>query len=310
MFINYKVIISFFSLLFFLNACMLSSTFSDKKHSKNKFKSVSVIDQPRYKDNGGEIKTNIINKRKVIKEKNFLDNKKTYDGIMRILDEDGKKIINQPEGKTISKTEQIRKECQAKMNLLYEEFKSIDPNTKAGYKRSLELLVEINDLFTNTIQPLHMIISKNVEVKELNGDFSFKTGSAKLTDSGIEDINNMVKEISKDIETWKNYVNNNNNRIFSNDKFKLMVVIDGYADSQGSDQYNLSLSEKRAEEVRNEFIKKINILAQNYKIVFDVQYYGKGEELPPGIEDNGMQVDARRRICRIMSVVGPSKFME
>ena len=186
MFINYKVIISFFSLLFLLNACMLSSTFSDKKHSKNKFKSVSVIDQPRYKDNGGEIKTNIINKRKVIKEKNFLDNKKTYDGIMRILDEDGKKIINQPEGKTISKTEQIRKECQAKMNLLYEEFKSIDPNTKAGYKRSLELLVEINDLFTNTIQPLHMIISKNVEVKELNGDFSFKTGSAKLTDSGIE----------------------------------------------------------------------------------------------------------------------------
>ena len=118
MFINYKVTISFFSLLFFLNACMLSSTFSDKKHSKNKFKSVSVIDQPRYKDNGGEIKTNIINKRKVIKEKNFLDNKKTYDGIMRILDEDGKKIINQPEGKTISKTEQIRKECQAKMNLL------------------------------------------------------------------------------------------------------------------------------------------------------------------------------------------------
>jgi outer membrane protein OmpA-like peptidoglycan-associated protein len=120
----------------------------------------------------------------------------------------------------------------------------------------------------------------------------------------------MVKEISKDIETWKNYVNNNNNRIFSNDKFKLMVVIDGYADSQGSDQYNLSLSEKRAEEVRNEFVKKINILAQNYKVVFDVQYYGKGEALPPGIEDNGMQVDARRRICRIMSVVGPSKFME
>ena len=169
-------------------------------------------------------------------------------------------------------------------------------------------LVEINNLYSNIIQPYVEIY--NIKVKELQGDFSFKSGSHKLTESGQKDIEALVQSIENDIIEWKKYVNNFNHKIFSNEVFKLMVVIDGYADKQGSDESNLILSAKRAEEVKNYFEKMLDPLSKKHKVIFDLNAYGKGETLPPGIEDNGKETDHRRRICRIMSVVGPKSFME
>ena len=168
--------------------------------------------------------------------------------------------------------------------------------------------VEINNLYSNIIQPFVEIY--NIKVKELQGDFSFKSGSHKLTESGQKDIEALVQSIENDIIGWEKYVNNFNQQIFSNEVFKLMVVIDGYADKQGPDESNLILSEKRAEEVKNYFEKMLIPLSKKYKVIFDLNAFGKGEELPPGIEDNGKETDHRRRICRIMSVVGPKSFME
>jgi outer membrane protein OmpA-like peptidoglycan-associated protein len=305
---NLSILILF---VYFATSCSLISDFSTKKYNANTSKSsMSRAENPRYYDNGGKIKTNILNKRRVEKERNIIQLEKTYKAAKAILEKQKNSLENIETTHKIDKVEQIRRECEIRINKLYEELKLLDPNTKDGYKRSLEMLTEINDLFANRIQPLEMIISKNIEVKELQGDFSFKTGSFKLTDQGIKDIEKFIQSIENDILIWKKYVNNYNQQLFSNEKFKLMVVIDGYADKQGSDAANLVLSENRAEEVRNEFIKRLSILSKKHKVVFDVKYFGKGETLPPGITDNGMETDSRRRICRIMSVVGPSSYME
>jgi outer membrane protein OmpA-like peptidoglycan-associated protein len=293
-----------------LTSCTVVESFSSKKYNAKTTHNGSIVENPKYFDNGGTVKTHIFNKKRVEKERNLIQLEKTYRAAKEILEKQKNSLNTLQASHKISKVEQIRKDCETKINQLYEELKTIDPNTKDGYKRSLEMLKEINDLFANRIQPLEMIISKNVEVKELQGDFSFKSGSFKLTETGLQDIEKFIISIENDIINWRKYVNNNNQQIFSNEKFKLMVVIDGYADKQGPDQANLILSENRAEEVRNEFVKRLNILTKKYKVIFDVKYYGKGEMLPPGILDNGMETDSRRRICRIMSVIGPSSYME
>jgi outer membrane protein OmpA-like peptidoglycan-associated protein len=311
MFINKKIFLSISLLVFLIiSSCGNVNTFSKKKYNVKSSRVSTIVEKPRYKDNGGEIKTNVLNKRRVEKEKNLIQLEDTYRKAKEILMKQGSDMSKIPTTHKITKVEQKRLECENKINLLYEELKMINPNTKDGYKRTLEMQVEINDLFANSIQPLEMIISKNIEVKELQGDFSFKTGSYKLTESGQKDIEIFIQSIENDIIGWKKYVNNHNQQIFSNEVFKLMVVIDGYADKQGSDESNLVLSEKRAEEVKNYFEKILNPLTKKYKVIFDLDAYGKGETLPPGIDDNGKETDVRRRICRIMSVVGPKTYME
>jgi outer membrane protein OmpA-like peptidoglycan-associated protein len=297
-------------LSWFFSSCTVVESFSTRKYNTKTTHNSSIVENPKYLDNGGTIRTNFINKRRVEKERNLIHLEKTYRAAKKILDNQKNSLNTLETSHRISKVEKMRMDCEIKINQLYEELKTIDPNTKDGYKRSLEMLREINDLFANRIQPLEMIISKNVEIKELQGDFSFKSGSFKLTENGLQDIEKFIISIENDIISWKKYVNNNNQQIFSNEKFKIMVVIDGYADKQGPDNANLILSENRAEEVRNEFTKRLNVLTKKYKLIFDVKYYGKGEMLPPGITDNGMETDSRRRICRIMSVIGPSSYME
>ena len=305
-----KIIIAFFVLTLTITSCTVVENFSSKKYNAKTTHRGSIVENPKYFDNGGTVKTHFLNKKRVEKERNLIQLEKTYRAAKAILDKQKNSLNTLPSTHKISKVEQLRNACEAKINQLYEELKTIDPNTKDGYKRSLEMLTEINDLFANRIQPLEIIISKNVEVKELQGDFSFKSGSFKLTENGLKDIEQFILSIENDIMNWRKYVNNSNQQIFSNEKFKLMVVIDGYADKQGADEANLILSENRAEEVRNEFVKRLNVLTKKYKVIFDIKYYGKGESLPPGIIDNGMETDSRRRICRIMSVIGPSSYME
>jgi outer membrane protein OmpA-like peptidoglycan-associated protein len=303
-----KLIFFIFFISFIFTSCDVIENFSTKKYNAKTISSIAK--NPKYFDNGGTVRTNFFNKKRVEKEKNIIQLAKTYELAKEILKKQERNLNSLEETHKISKVEQLRYECEIKINRLYDELKNINPNTKEGYKKSLEMLTEINDLFANRIQPLEMIISKNIEVKELQGDFSFKSGSYKLTEKGITDIEKFVQSIENDISNWKKYVNNYNQQIFSNDKFKLIVVIDGYADRQGPDEANLILSENRAEEVRNEFTKKLNMITKKNKILFDIKYYGKGETLPPGITDNGMETDSRRRICRIMSVIGPASYMD
>ena len=279
------------------------------KYNKRNYSPVKQ-NNPIFDINGGEKNTNIFNIKKAEREKTFLELKKVYETAIDLLKKQKTDIVSIDSGHKPAGIEVSRDSYEVQINELYAELETINPQTNAGYKRSLEMLSEINDLIYNRIAPLDKIISKNKEVKELKGDFSFKTGNYKLTDKGIEEIAKQVSNLEKEIIEWQNYLNNHNERIFANNTFQLMVVIDGYTDVQGTNQINLKLSKDRAEEVEAEFRIQLKKLSLKYKLICNVESNGKGETLPPGVLDNGMKVDSKRRICRIMSVVGPSKFFE
>lgn len=264
----------------------------------------------QYNINGGQKKVNILNKKKANWERQYLITDSLYKNTKLLLEQQ-KIALNTIESSHKSEgLEKARDLSEVKINTLYDELKTVDPYSQKGHKRSLEILTEINDLIYNRIIPIGTLIVKNKEIKELQGDFSFKTGSSKLTESGINEIKNQLNQLEKEIVEWKNYINNHNEKIFETDRFKLTVVIEGYADKQGSEKQNLKLSTERAESVRNEFVSQLKTISSKYNLRFDVAYDGKGETLPPGVTDNGKEVDGKRRICRIMSVVGPSKFID
>ena len=305
-FIQLIVLLSIFS------SCVVSP-FQTKRYNLNVSKNENQktnINTPRYDINGGPKKTNILNQKRAEREKYIIDLEKLCKTTKEILEKQKIDLSKVESTHKLSGLEKSRNAIESEINKLFSELDSIDPYSQTGYLKSLEVLSQLNDLIYGRIKPINEIILKNNEIKELKGDFSFTTGSSKLTESGVKDIKNQISEIEKEIINWKNYLNNHNERIFENDSYKLMIVVDGYADKVGSDELNLKLSKERAEAVKNEFLKQIKVLTKSYNLIFDIQYYGKGEMLPPGVTDNGQQSDVRRRICRIMSVVGPKKFVE
>jgi OmpA-OmpF porin, OOP family len=68
------------------------------------------------------------------------------------------------------------------------------------------------------------------------GDVLFETGKANLFPGAIRTINKLA-------EFLKKYSDRN-------------VLIEGHTDSVGSEEYNLGLSEKRADAVREELVKQ------------------------------------------------------
>lgn len=270
----------------------------------------TTFTKAKYSINGGPKKVTIFNRNKANREKQYLAADSLFNSAKLILAQQQIALKSIDSSHRSEGLEKARDASEVKIDALYEELRKIDPYTQKGHKRSLEILTAINDLIYNNIIPIGTLIIKNKEIKELRGDFSFTTGSAKLTQSGISEISNQLKQLEQNILDWQNYLNNHNERIFVNDKYKLMVVIEGYADRQGSESVNLKLSEARAEAVRNEFMSQLKILSSKYKLLYDVTYEGKGEALPSGVIDNGLERDEKRRICRIISVVGPSKFVD
>ncbi|MDQ3191289.1 MAG: OmpA family protein [Bacteroidota bacterium] len=264
----------------------------------------------QYDINGGTKKVNLLNTRMAERERQYVQTDSLYNKAKLLIEQQRIALNDIQSSHKLEGLEKATGVSEEKINALYEKLKIIDPYSQKGHKKSLEILTEINDLIYSRIIPIGSLIVKNKEVKELQGDFSFKTGSSKLTETGVIEIKKHVNQLEQEILEWKSYLNNHNERIFEFDKHKLLVIIEGYADKQGSEKQNLKLSEDRAEAVRNEFVSNFNSLALKYNIIFRVSFEGKGIALPPGINDNGMQVDARRRICRVMSVVGPSKFIE
>lgn len=264
----------------------------------------------RYNINNGSKKVNVINKRKAEWETQYLKTDSLYNSTKVLLAQQKLALSSIESAHKSSGLEKARDVSEEQINLLYEQLKQVNPYSQDGHKKSLEILTQINDLIYNRIIPIGTLIVKNKQIKELQGDFSFKTGSSKLSESGINEIKKQLDQLENDIYEWKGYLNNHNERIFEKDRFKLTVIIEGYADKQGSDKQNLKLSSERAESVRNEFVKQINLLATKHKLLFDVNFEGKGELLPPGVIDNGKEVDSNRRICRIISVVGPSRFVD
>lgn len=266
--------------------------------------------ETKYDINGGSKKSNLFNKKKAQREKEYLEICAAFDKVKSLVAKQATAFGTIPIEHKPKALEGKMKEVENRIDSLYFLLKKVDPYTNEGYKKQLKILVQLNDLTYNRVIPIGDIILKTKEIKELKSDYSFRTGSSKLEIGAIDEIKKQILNLEKDIIEWKNYLGNHNEKIFLNNNFKLMVVVDGYADKVGDSKSNLKLSEERAKSVRNEFLKQLEDLKKSYNVSIDIMHYGKGEELPPGIEDNGLENDERRRICRIMSVVGPEKFID
>jgi outer membrane protein OmpA-like peptidoglycan-associated protein len=263
----------FILIIFTISSCV-NTPFQSQKYNLNVSKNDSEksINKPRYDINGGYKKTNILNQKRAEREKYLIELEKLCKTTKDILEKQKNDLAKVEESHKLSGIEKSRDAVENEINILFSELNSIDVYTQSGYLKSLEVLSKLNDLIYGRIKPIDEIISKNNEIKELKGDFSFSTGSSKLTDSGIKDIKSQISDIEKEIIDWKNYLNNHNEKIFENDSYKLMIVIDGFADKVGSEELNLKLSKERAESVRNEYLKQLKVLTNNYNLIFDIQY--------------------------------------
>ena len=164
----------------------------------------------------------------------------------------------------------------------------------------------------NYIEPLTKMIESNKEVKKIGGDISFNVGSAILNNNGKKEISKLIKSIKVDMTDWNQYLEDHNVNIFKDSIYRLMIVVNGYADAQGDGSENarksknLELSKLRAKAVADEIIEQVNKYNFGHEIMIDIDIKGRGEAYPPNLSEKDIKVNsAERRISRISMVVGP-----
>lgn len=191
------------------------------------------------------------------------------------------------------------------------ELNTLSPYSSKGHEKALKLSAALNDLIYNQINPLSKVIASSKEIVRLGSEITFETGSANLTPEGKQKIGQVVSNMEKDMESWNGYLNHHNEQIFKEGDFRSVIVIYGYADTQGSKneeerkQLNLSLSRQRAESVAKEFETQLKKIREKYKIDILFEVNSKGEDTPPNYVPNKKLSDESRRICLINLVVGP-----
>jgi outer membrane protein OmpA-like peptidoglycan-associated protein len=295
--------IFFVFLVFILNACSVSKgsikTVKVRTESQRYLPS-SELYQPIYKPNGGEKNKTIFNNGKVEREAQLITALKALGGPIRpqeasddMVDKSIQRAINNLNNQIIELEQQLLK---------------LDLTKKDSFEDVISLLEKIHRLKCEHIEGVTLLKKK---VDKLYGDISFKVGSSEVSTKGIQNIDNMINRIEKEVSDWKSYLNSCNVKIFEQDLFVVMIQIDGYADQQGNESNNLSLSQKRADSVKKIVLDRLNklLIDKKIKIIFNKVYSnGKGEQLPPGVLQ-GLEDDPLRRVCVINSIVGPSRYL-
>jgi outer membrane protein OmpA-like peptidoglycan-associated protein len=115
---------------------------------------------------------------------------------------------------------------------------------------------------------------KDLLAKSLT-DVNFKTGSADLTASSLPYLDTIAKSLA--------------------DYPELLLTITGHTDSDGAEEYNQALSEKRAESVKTYLVKKG--IGDN-----KIATIGKGETEPIAPNDTKEGKDKNRRVVFALSV--------
>lgn len=265
-----------------------------------------------FRGQRGEKEVNAFNKNKAEREKLLAETIEKADAAKRKLEEQ-KSVLN-----SIDSTERIDNLDEQLQNLfkrtqaIIDELNKTSPYTSAGQEKTLKLATELNDLMYNYIHPLTKLVEANKDVVRLGSDINFDTGSAVLTKEGKKKISQIVSSISVEIEEWKGYLNHHNENIFSNTEFKTIILVNGYADLQGSSdektrqKSNLELSEKRAKAVAGELHLQLTSLKEKYHLSFQIESKGRGEEIPGDhVQTSKKGENAARRISSISLVVGP-----
>jgi outer membrane protein OmpA-like peptidoglycan-associated protein len=297
-----------FSLIF--SSCSSSKGFGKRKYTtttytKPKYKTTV------YKGERGEKNVTIFNKKQAAREKAFVETLEKAEKALKLIED--QKIMYAKIDST-EKIKQIDDQLQksfVKSQEIINKLNTINPNTAAGHQEALTLASELNDLLYAQVFPIGELINANKNIIRIGADISFKTGSFELTEEGKKEISQLIDSIKYEIEGWKKYMNHHNERIFKNDEFRTIVLINGYSDKQGTGasearkKNNLELSENRAKAVAEEFEKQLNAIKSNHKLDFEINFVGQGENLPPSYIDIGKKADPNRRVSSISLVVGP-----
>jgi outer membrane protein OmpA-like peptidoglycan-associated protein len=294
----------FFSIIIGITLVFSSCATSGKKFTKARYKT-NV-----YKGERGKTTVNVLNKRKAELEKKHIENLEQAERAFKILEEQKIRFNSIDRSEQVSELDLMLDKLTIEINDLLEQMKSIDPYSETGFETGLKLGVQLNDLLYKKIIPMGMLIEENKVVNSIRADADFKTGSYTLSKNGKLTVENLVKEIIKDVEAWQKYLDHHNEAVFKEGKFKSKIIINGYADLQGSSSTNLTLSDNRAKSVEEELRNKLDVISSKYNLYFDIEATGLGETVPPGVIPNGKEDDPARRITTIIAVTGPSLLLK
>jgi outer membrane protein OmpA-like peptidoglycan-associated protein len=261
--------------------------------------------QPVYKDNGGKRKTNFLNRGKVKREAFYLEACRLIASLQTVI------VTNKVDKSSAIDTAIVNaiNASNKRLDQISDLVAKIDIKDTKEYEKLLVLLQEVRDIKCKMVDPITKYLYK--KTNRLYSDVAFSTGSSQISRRGALEVERLVSIIENDIQEWRTYVSECNERVFEKDLFVLVVDISGYADQRGGEASNLVLSESRAKAVKLELIKQLNALVRNKGVivVFDkIRTKGFGEVVPPGVQPQSVD-DPNRRICLVSSLVGPSKLL-
>ncbi len=296
-----SISILYFSIVLFISSCATNNSLRKP-----------VFETTTYKGQTGEKEVTKANKNRAEREKALYQAMEKADAAQRIVEQQ-KVEINK-----IDTTERV-KDIELALVKIYErtediiaELNQTSPYSLNGHKKTLELAKELNMLLQNYIEPLKKMIKSNKEVRKIGGDISFDAGSAYLNKAGKKEISKLVSSMQEDKLMWDKYLLDHNANIFNDSVYRLMIVINGYADEQGTGnenermKKNKLLSEKRAQAVSDELMKQFKSQKTDVELIIDVEINGRGEMLPPEIDEAQAKKDSpERRISRVSMVLGP-----
>ena len=265
-----------------------------------------IFESTTYKGEKGEKGVNNLNKNRAEREKEHFSALEKADEAKRILEAEQVEMNKIDTTERVGEIEMALQKIYERTEKIIEELNSTSPYSFNGHEKTLKLAAELNDLMQNYIEPLTKMIEANKEVKKIGGDISFNIGSSELNNNGKKEISKLIKSIKTDIKNWDDYLENHNVNIFKDSVYRLMIIVNGYADAQGDEQKNLQLSKLRAESVANEILEQVNEYDFGQELLIDVDIKGRGEATPPNLDESELKANSpERRISRISMVVGP-----
>ena len=271
-----------------------------------------IFNTTTYKGQTGEKEVTNINKSRAEREKDLYLAMEKADATKRILEQQQGEMEKIDTTERVDDIELALLKIYERTEIIIAELNSTSPYSMSGHERTLELAAELNDLLQNYIEPLKKMIESNKQVRKIGGDISFDPGSADLNKSGRKEIEKLANSIDKDLKMWKDYLMNHNANVFNDSLYRLMIIVNGYADEQGRGndndrkEKNKILSEKRAQSVADELMKQIQSKEIKPELIIDIEINGRGELLPPNItESTAKKNSPDRRISRVSMVLGP-----
>ena len=271
-----------------------------------------IFETTTYKGEKGNKEVNNLNKNRAQREKEHFLALEKADEAKRLVEKEQAEMNKIDTSERVGEIELALQKIYERTQQIIEELNEISPYSINGHQKTLKLAAELNDLMQNYIEPLNRMIESNKEVKKIGGDISFNVGSSNLNNNGKKEISKLIKSIKSDMADWNKYLEDHNANIFKDSVYRLMIVVNGYADAQGDGSEserkakNLELSKLRAEAVADEIIEQVNKYNFGHEIMIDIDIKGRGEAYPPNLSEKDIKINsAERRISRISMVVGP-----